>query len=373
MQTRRRFVRNVALAGISASVFRGIHAQEDLERIPYFDGLSFATENPEDLRDSGLCGFIMDVSSAEQLPTTDGSIRFYRSFEACARSVTAMRRKLREDPQGMFLALRGSEIPAAFRSGRTAVFFQLQGCEPIGEDLTRVDLFYELGVRVLQLTHHNNNPHAGGALEKNPSGLTRLGIRCVERMNEIGIVPDISHASDATSLDVLGISRKPVILSHSAARAIVPNARCASDEVIRKVGESGGVTGIFMMSFWLTTEPDPTLDAYLRQIRHVINVAGIEAVGIANDYSIAGQLEIARIGNNNAQGVKAYFPWWDSVARDGIPGFEKRPAHVVIPELNNVRRMYSIHRGLMRQGHKEGEIEKIMGGNWIRVLTDSLG
>jgi len=71
--------------------------------------------------------------------------------------------------------------------------------------------------------------------------------------------------------------------------------------------------------------------------------------------------------------VKAYFPWWDSVARDGIPGFEKRPAHVVIPELNNVRRMYSIHRGLMRQGHKEGEIEKIMGGNWIRVLTDSLG
>jgi membrane dipeptidase len=375
MDTRRSFIRSLTLAGTSVPLLKDMLGQElgqKLEKITYFDGLTLPTDDFQEIKDSGLSGFIMDVSSVEQLKTTDGSIRYFRSFEACARSVTAMRRKLREINSPLFLATRGSQIGEAFHTGRTAVFFQLQGCEPIGEDLSRVDLFYELGVRILQITHHNNNPHGGGALEKTPTGLTRLGIGCVERMNQVGIVPDISHASDLTALDVLRTSRKPVILSHSAARTIVPNARCAPDEVIRKVGESGGVTGIFMMSFWLTTEPTPTVDSYLQQIRHVINVAGIDAAGIANDYSIAGQLDLAKTGNNNAEGVKSYFPWWDSIAREGIPGFEKRPEHVVIPELNNIRRMYTIHGALKQQGYRRGEIEKILGGNWARVLTQSL-
>ena len=77
------------------------------------------------------------------------------------------------------------------------------------------------------------------------------------------------------------------MISHGAARAFVANARCAPDEVIRGVGQSGGVMGIFMMTMWLTTDPQPTVDAYVRQIRHVAKVAGIDAVGVANDYSIA--------------------------------------------------------------------------------------
>jgi membrane dipeptidase len=130
--------------------------------------------------------------------------------------------------------------------------------------------------------------------------------------------------------------------------------------------------GIFMMSFWLTTDPVPTVESYIRQIRHVIDVAGIDAVGIANDYPIGGEASALKAGNDNAKAVEGYYRWWDDVAKQGVLGFDRRPSHVVIPDLNNLRRMFLIHEALERAGFKTAEVEKIMGGNWIRVLTESL-
>ena len=339
---------------------------------PYVDGLSFLNSPAADFPASGLTAFICDVSSAERLKTDDGSVKYFRSFEACARSLTAARRTLPTVP-GAFLATRGSEIDEAWKKNGTAVFFQFQGCEPIGDQLWRLDLFYELGLRVLQITHHNDNAWGGGAIEKTWTGLTKTGSEGVERMNALGILPDLAHVSDPTSLDVLKISRKPVVVSHGAARALVNNARCTSDEVIKAVANSGGVMGVFMMSFWLTTDATPTTDSYVRQIKHVVNVGGIDAAAIANDYPIGGEQAAVKAGNDNAKIIGSYYPWWDSVAKAGVLGFDVRPTHAVIPELNNVRRMFLIHQALERAGFSPRELEKIMGGNWIRVLKTSLG
>ena len=371
--TRRDFLKRVMASAAAAALSPAIAWAQDRPKIPYVDGLSFLSPDPADVGRSGLSAFICDVSSAERLNTTDGSLKFYRSFEACAKSMTATRRALESGRiPGAFLATRGSEIREAFKDGRTAIFFQFQGCEPIGDQLWRLELFHELGLRVQQITHHNDNPWGGGAIEKNWTGLTKVGIEGVERLNALNIIPDLSHSSDLTALDVLKTSRKPVIISHGGARALVPTARCTPDEVIRKVGESGGMMGIFMMTMWLTTDPQPTTDAYVRQLRHVANVAGIDAVGIANDYSIAGELTAAKAGNDNAKIISNYYAWWDSVAKQGVMGFDVRPPHAVIPELNNVRRMFLIEAALRKANFTPAEIEKIMGGNWIRVLQQVL-
>ena len=371
--TRRDFLKQVMASAAAAALSPAIAWAQDRPKIPYVDGLSFLSPDPADVGRSGLSAFICDVSSAERLNTTDGSLKFYRSFEACAKSMTATRRALESGKiPGAFLATRGSEIREAFKDGRTAIFFQFQGCEPIGDQLWRLELFHELGLRVQQITHHNDNPWGGGAIEKNWTGLTKVGIEGVERLNALNIIPDLSHSSDLTALDVLKTSRKPVIISHGGARALVPTARCTPDEVIRKVGESGGMMGIFMMTMWLTTDPQPTTDAYVRQLRHVANVAGIDAVGIANDYSIAGELTAAKAGNDNAKIISNYYAWWDSVAKQGVMGFDVRPPHAVIPELNNVRRMFLIEEALRKARFTPAEIEKIMGGNWIRVLQQVL-
>lgn len=369
VHSRRAFLSRALAAAAAATVARTARTAAQRPAIPYVDGLSFLSPDPEDVARSGLSALILDVSSVAQVKTEDGSIRYFRSFEACARSMTAMRKSLAAGQMGRaFLATRGSEIDEAFRTGRTAVFFQMQGAEPVGEELWRLDLFHELGLRVQQVTHHNDNAWGGGAIEKQWTGLTKVGREGIARLNALGIVPDISHASDVTARDVLAASRAPVILSHGAARAFVNNARCAPDEVIRGVGVSGGVMGIFMMSMWLTTDPTPTVDAYIRQLRHVIDVAGIDAAGIANDYPLGGEAAAAQAGNDNAKVVANYYPWWDSVARQGVLGFDVRPPHVVIPELNTIDRMRRIHEALERRRFKSTEIEKIMGGNWIRVL-----
>lgn len=374
VHSRREFIaRGAAFA--AASLVMGRRSSSTVQRppFPYVDGLSFLGADRQDVARSGLSAFILDVSSVAQLKTSDGSIRYFRSFEACAKSMTAMRRTLAAgEIEGAFLATRGIDIDEAFRSGRTAVFFQMQGAEPIGEELWRLDLFHELGLRVQQITHHNDNAWGGGAIEPTWTGLTRVGTAGVERLNALGILPDLSHASDPTSLDVLRASKGPVILSHGAARALVSNARCAPDDVIRGVGRSGGVMGIFMMSMWLTTDPTPTVDAYVRQIRHVANVGGIDAVAVANDYPLSGEAAAVKAGNDNSKVIANYHAWWDSVARQGVLGFETRPAHAVIPELNNVRRMFLIHAALERHGFPAADIEKIMGGNWARVLKAGL-
>lgn len=343
---------------------------------PYVDGLCALPADLADIGRSGLSAFLMDVSSVSQVETDDGSIRYHRSFEASARSLVATRRRLLAgEIPGAFLATRGSLVREAWQEGRTAIFLQFQGAEPLDGDVWRLDLFYELGLRVMQFTHHNANPFAGGALDPEPTGLTPLGHDLLARVNELGMLPDVSHGSDATSVEVARASTTPVILSHGAARALVPNARCAPDEVIRAVAGSGGVVGVFMMSFWLTTDPVPTVDHLVAQLRHVANVGGIEAVAIANDYPVSGEAHLASLGNDNAAGVKAYHPWWESIARQGIMGFDidDLPAHVVIPELNNTRRLFLIDDALAAARFPATDRERIMGGNWMRVLEEVLG
>ena len=134
MSTRREFLKQTVAASALAAVRPLAARAQEKPRTPFVDGLSFFSPDPADVGRSGLAAFICDVSSGEQLKTTDGSVKFFRSFEACARSITRARRDLAENKvPNAFLATRGSEIADAFKDGRTAVFFQFQGCEPIGD------------------------------------------------------------------------------------------------------------------------------------------------------------------------------------------------------------------------------------------------
>lgn len=373
--TRRTFLKATTAAGVVA-VLDPARVRAQAPAYPYVDGLCALPQDLADIGRSGLSAFIMDVSSGTMIDTDDGTIRYYRSFDTSVQSLVRTRRQLRGGAiPGAFLATRGSEIRDAFRRGDTAVIMQFQGAQPLEGDVWRLDLFHELGLRVLQFTHHNANPFAGGALDPEPGGLTPLGYELLERMNELRVLPDVSHGSDQTSLEVARGSRTPVILSHGAARALVPNARCAPDGVIRAIADTGGVMGVFMMSFWLTNDPVPTVDHLIAQLRHVANVGGIESVAIANDYPVSGEAHLLSLDNDNAEGVKAYHAWWTSIANEGILGFDASnlPKHVVIPELNNVRRMFLIDEALDAAGFSSADRERIMGRNWIRVLEEVLG
>lgn len=192
-------------------------------------------------------------------------------------------------------------------------------------------------------------------------------------MNRLRILPDVSHGSEPTMLEAARLSKTPIVLSHGACKAILDHPRCASDTVIRAIAAKGGVVGIFMMSFWLTRDPVPRVEHLLEHVRHVIKVGGIEAVGIANDFPMGGQERLLKLGNDNREGVKEYLEWWLAMRGLGIPGFDWSPEHVVIPELNQLNRMARIQVALEKSGFGSRDVERIMGGNWMRVLTEVLG
>jgi membrane dipeptidase len=335
----------------------------------WMDGLSFLPDDLTQLGEARLDGMICDVSEIEEIRDKNGVPRYLRTFAKCSAALDQATARLAQNPQA-FVALKGSDIGS--RPG-CATFLQFQSCEPVGTDLTRIADFHKRGLRVLQFTHHNNNLFAGGALEREWSGLTPLGIEGLAEMNRVGLVPDVSHGSELTMLEAARRSMTPILLSHGACKAIVDHPRCASDTVIKAIADKGGMMGIFMMSFWLTRDPVPTVDHLIAQFRHVANVAGIDAVGISNDFPMAGQPNLAKLNNDNSQGVKEYIAWWEAMRGQGIAGFGWTPEHVVIPQLNNINRMATIAAALDKAGFRTGEIEKIMGGNWRRVLTSILG
>src|SRR5262245_28697365 len=232
LSTRRAFLEQAATA--LPLGLRWQTAAAPAARIPFVDGLCMLTDRIDDLHDAGLSAVIVDASAGEMKQDADGSSAYVRTFDACTRSLSATGRRLRERPELVLLASRASDLADAAAAGKTAVVLQIQGGgEAVGDDLARFAALHGQGLRVFQMTHHFDNALAGGALEKQPRGLTKLGYEAVARLNELGMIPDLSHASDRTALDVAKASRKPIVISHGGARALCRNPRCAPDDVIR--------------------------------------------------------------------------------------------------------------------------------------------
>lgn len=369
------FSRRKFIAASAATVLAGCAGRTSLAALPdgqvspVIDGLSFLPDNLAEIRQAGLTAMICDVSKVEEVRDPDGTPRYQRNFGVNDEALDKALARIAGSDE-VFVAKRGSDIGT--RPG-CAAFLQFQSCETIGDDLRRIAYFHEKGLRVLQLTHHNNNLFAGGAIETEHSGLTELGRAGLAEMNRVGLVPDVAHGSVPTILETAAASKSAIVYSHGACRALVDHPRCITDEGIQAIASRGGVVGIFMMSFWLTKEPVPDISHLIAHIRHVVNIGGIDAVAIANDFPMSGQQNLRKLGNDNREGVKQYLGWWRAMRKLGIPGYEEDPEHVVIPELNNLARMATIRAALIDDGFGETDIAKIMGGNWQRVLADVLG
>ncbi len=336
------------------------------------DGLSFLPDDLGDVRESGLNGYIADISDIEEIKQLDGTINYKRTYSACMKSIREAREVIQKHPDIFRLALTGKDLQRARENDQCAVFFQIQGADCVEENLGQVNEFYNLGLRVLQLTHHYGNDYAGGTMDVVERGLSKRGAELIERLNDLKMLIDLSHSSPQSAMDTLALSQFPVVQTHGAARALVDNARCSPDEVIRGIGDSGGAFGVFMMSFWLTREEKPLPEHFVDHIRHIINIAGVDTAAIANDYPLRGQKNLLKLNNNNTEGVKQYLDWWSDLRKNGIRGFDIMPTHVVIPEFNHIDRMSRIHDHLTASGFARYDVDKIMGGNWKRILENTV-
>ena len=374
---RRIFLKQLAgcssIAALSACSNTYDYAAVVKEKRLYVDGLSFVPDNAIDVKASQLDSFIADISAIEEVKLADGSVNYKRTYKACMKSIKEKTATMLAVPDIYHIAKKGSDIVAAKTNNKCTVFLQIQGADCVEGGLEQVDEFHQLGLRVLQLTHHYNNVYAGGALSLEQKGLSRQGLALIDKLESKKMLIDLSHASVASAEDTLARAKGPIVQTHGAAQAIINNARCTPDHILKGIADSGGVFGVFMMSWWLTNEKIPRPEHFVQHIKHIRNVAGIDAVAIANDYPLKGHKKALASGNNNEVAIQGYDTWWQGLGAKGVLGFDRDVSHIVIPELNHIKRMRSIEYQLSKAQFSSAEIDKIMGKNWQRVLVDVLG
>lgn len=253
------------------------------------------------------------------------------------RILDVMYRELEAHSETMVLATRAADIQQAKQSGKVAAVIGLEGAEALEGDLGVLRMLHRLGVRILTVTWSRRNQAADGGYERRTGGgLTEFGVKLVQECNELGIILDISHLSPAGVRDVLELSKRPVVASHSNCRALCSHWRGLDDQQLQALARNGGLSGVtFVPAFISDERKEASLEKLLDHIDHIVQVAGVDHVGLGSDF-------------------------------DGF--------HPPAPRgLEDVSRMPRITEGLLRRGYTDGDVRQVLGENWMRVFREVVG
>lgn len=265
----------------------------------------------------------------------------------------ALLTELADNHQDIELATAASEIHRINREGKIALVLAMEGAEPLGNDLSALRLLYRLGLRMLCFTWMRRTMFGDGTWENDSEGgLTRLGRQAVREMNRLGIIVDMSHASDRTAWDIIETTSSPVIASHSNARAICDHPRNLTDETIRAVADRGGVIGVVAVSSFIAQE-GATIAKWVDHLEHIVHIAGIDHVGVGTDFTLYLR-EIAA---------------WPEI-QEWTPG-PHRP-WVPIEGMASLADLPGLTAELTRRGFTEGDLRKIYRDNYLRVVSTVL-
>lgn len=255
---------------------------------------------------------------------------------------------LRIDSAGDFKRVKGS--------GKVGVLLGVQNSEHFRRP-DDVAVFYGLGQRVSQLTYNARNLIGNGSTERRDEGISDFGVAIIDRMNTVGMAVDVSHCGDRTTLDAFEISKRPVLITHSNCRALAPgHPRCKTDDAIRAVGKGGGVMGITAVRMFVKNDEPTTIEHALDHYDHVRKLIGPQHLGVGSDIDLDGYDDMPLELNKQLRaGYK------------GSYGFREK---IDIEGLDHPKRMFDLTEGLIRRKYTDAEIEGILGGNFIRVLSE---
>lgn len=252
-----------------------------------------------------------------------------------------------------------ADIERARETNRVGVFFGAQNCSPIEDDIDMIAVMRRLGLMIMQLTYNNQSLLAAGCYESEDSGVSRFGRQAIEEMNRVGMIIDMSHSSERSTLDALELSSRPVIISHANPESFHPAKRNKSDRVLKAIAESGGLLGFSLYPFHLKDGPDCTLESFCNMVADTADLMGIDHIGIGTDLC-QGQPPSVLDWMRNGRWSKQMDFGEGNKNNAGWP----RP----LSWFKDNRDFPAIIEGLRQKGFSETEVEKIMGLNWLNQL-----
>jgi len=249
-----------------------------------------------------------------------------------------------------------ADLDRAKAKHKIAVIMGLQNAEQFREPKD-VKAFYQLGLRCAQLTYNSQNLIGSGSTERIDGGISDYGVDIIKAMNEVGMLIDVSHSGDRTTLDAIELSPRPIAFTHSNCRALNNHPRLKTDEAIQKLAHKGGVMGITGVRNFVKDREPTTVEDVVDHIDHVVKLAGIEHVGIGTDSDLMGYDKMQPDQYKELKAAyKASYAFRDKIDTDGF---------------NHPKKIYDLTDALIRRGYSDSNIQAVLGGNFRRLLGES--
>ncbi len=292
------------------------------------------------------------------------TIAYHEMFRQTVANIETWNRWFERFPELIFHGRTGDDVRRAKIEGRTAIFFGFQNPSPIEDDIGLVEIWHALGARFMQLTYNNQSLLATGCYEAEDPGVTRMGRQVIKEMNRVGLVVDMSHSAERSTLEAIEISERPIAITHANPAFWHPARRNKSDDVLRALGQSGGMLGFSMYPHHLKDKSDCTLASFCEMIARTADLMGVDNIGLGSDLcqdQPDNVVEWMRVGRWSKE-----MDYGEGSAGDA--GFPPMPDW-----FEDNRHFGNIAAGLIAHGFSEADTAAVMGENWLRFYDENFG
>ena len=298
---------------------------------------------------------IFEINRSAGLDAVHVTIVYHEDFDELQLEIKKWEKLFHENSDLIFLGKNFQDIDKANKENKTAIFFGFQNCSPIEDDIKLVEKVHQLGCRFMQLTYNNQSLLATGCYEKVDSGVTNFGREVIKEMNRVGLVVDMSHSAEKSTLDAIEFSEKPIAITHANPSFWHPAKRNKSSDLLKILSDSGGMLGLSLYPHHLKDNTNCTLDSFCEMVAKTAEIMDVKKIGIGSDLCLDHPDTVVEWMRNGSWSKSKNF----GEGSKNKPGFPKQPDWFL-----DARGFSNIEKGLKKVGFSDTETHGILGNNW---------
>ncbi len=298
---------------------------------------------------------IFEINRSAGLDAVHVTIVYHEDFDELQLEIKKWEKLFHENSDLIFLGKNFQDIDKANKENKTAIFFGFQNCSPIEDDINLVEKVHQLGCRFMQLTYNNQSLLATGCYEKVDSGVTNFGREVIREMNRVGLVVDMSHSAEKSTLDAIELSEKPIAITHANPSFWHPAKRNKSSDLLKILSDSGGMLGLSLYPHHLKDNTNCTLDSFCEMVAKTAEIMDVKKIGIGSDLCLDHPDTVVEWMRNGSWSKSKNY----GEGSKNKPGFPKQPDWFL-----DARGFSNIEKGLKKAGFSDTETHGILGNNW---------
>ena len=298
---------------------------------------------------------VFEINRSAGLDAVHVTIVYHEDFDELQLEIKKWEKLFHENSDLIFPGKNFHDIDKANKENKTAIFFGFQNCSPIEDDINLVEKVHELGCRFMQLTYNNQSLLATGCHEKVDSGVTNFGREVISEMNRVGLVVDMSHSAEKSTLDAIELSEKPIAITHANPSFWHPAKRNKSSELLKILSDSGGMLGLSLYPHHLKDNTNCTLNSFCEMVAKTAEIMDVKKIGIGSDLCLDHPDTVVEWMRNGSWSKSTNF----GEGSKNKPGFPKQPDWFL-----DARGFSNIEKGLKKVGFSDTETHGILGNNW---------